>query len=332
MENAPKKSMRRALIRVGGSAVMLALLLVILPFDEIIETLGRMPLPVWLIGLAVYLCLHFIGVVKWRLMSNSAGAGMPLSVAARCYYAGLFGNTFLPSIVGGDVVRAGLALKHVRSKSGLLFGSFIDRLLDFVALIAVAGIGALLLPTALDPQSRRIFLAACAFVGLLAVGGFAALAVVPARRVPFRVRRKLVHLRKAMRAIAERPAAVTMVLTLGITLQFTLVVLNAWLSSAVGIHISLAMWLFVWPLAKLSGVLPVTQNGIGVREAAQVVLFAPFGVAAVSAVAAGLVFESIILAGGLLGGLLSLIIGRLFSGPLPRSTSPATNPSVHAAA
>lgn len=324
--------MRRALIRVGGSALMLALLLLILPFDEIIETLGRMPLPIWLIGLAVYLCLHFIGVVKWRLMSNSAGAGMPLSVAARCYYAGLFGNTFLPSIVGGDVVRAGLAFKHVRSKSGLLFGSFIDRLLDFVALIAVAGIGALLLPTALDPQSRRIFLAACAFVGLLAVGGFAALAVLPARRVPFKVRRKLVHLRKAMRAIAERPTAVTLVLTLGITLQFTLVVLNAWLSSAVGIHISLAMWLFVWPLAKLSGVLPVTQNGIGVREAAQVVLFAPFGVAAVSAVAAGLVFESIILAGGLVAGLLSLIIGRLFSGRLPRSTSPATNPSVHVAA
>jgi hypothetical protein len=92
------------------------------------------------------------------------------------------------------------------------------------------------------------------------------------------------------------------------------------------------MWLFVWPLAKLSGVLPVTQNGIGVREAAQVVLFAPFGVAAVAAVAAGLVFETIILAGGLVGGVLSLIIGRLSAAPLPQSTSPAPSQSVHVTA
>ncbi len=332
MDNAPRKSLRRGLIRIGGSIVMLGLLLVILPFGEIVEVLGRMPLHIWLIGLVVYLCLHFIGVLKWRLMSNSAGAGMPLAVAARCYYAGLFGNTFLPSIVGGDVVRAGLAFRHVRSKSGLLFGSFIDRLLDFVALIAVAGLGVLLLPTALDPQSRRVFFAAALFVGLLCVGGLLAMAILPVRRLPFKIRRKLVHLRKAMRAIAERPGAVTMVLTLGITLQFTLVLLNAWLSSAVGIHISLAMWLFVWPLAKLSGVLPVTQNGIGVREVAQVALFAPFGVAAVSAVAAGLVFETIILAGGLAGGLLALLIGRLSAGRLPRSTSTEPTPSVHAAA
>ena len=332
MENKPNKSMRRGLIRIGGSTLMLGLLLLILPFGEIVDALRRMPPYIWLAGLGIYLSLHFIGVIKWRLMSNSAGAGMPLSVAARCYYAGLFGNTFLPSIVGGDVVRAGLAFKHVRSKSGLLFGSFIDRLLDFVALIAVAGIGALLLPTALDAQSRRIFLAAAAFVGVLSVGGFVALALLPIKRLSFKIRRKLVPLRKAIRAIAERPGAVTMVLTLGITLQFTLVVLNAWLSSAVGIHISLAMWLFVWPLAKLSGVLPVTQNGIGVREAAQVVLFAPFGVAAVAAVAAGLVFETIILAGGLVGGLLSLIIGRLSAAPLPQSTSPAPSQSVHVTA
>jgi len=332
MEKKAPNPRRRALIRIGGSTLMLSMLLLILPFHEIVEVLGRMPLYVWLAGLGVYLCLHFIGVLKWRLMSNSAGAGLPLSQAARCYYAGLFGNTFLPSIVGGDVVRAGLAFKHVRSKSGLLLGSFIDRILDFVALIAVAGIGVLFLPTALDPQSRRVFFAAAIFVGLLCVAGFVALAVLPVRRVPFKIRRKLVHLRSAIRAIAERPASVTMVLGLGITLQSTLVLLNAWLSTAVGIHVSVAMWLFVWPLAKLSGVLPVTQNGIGVREVAQVALFAPFGVSAVTAVAAGLVFETIILAGGLVGGLLALVIGRASAERPLRSTSPEPTPSVHAAA
>jgi glycosyltransferase 2 family protein len=326
------KKYRQAIIRVGGSCLMLGILFWVLPLGEITTVLKRMPVGIWIAGLAIFLSLHFIGVIKWRLMSNSAGAGLSLVDATRCYYAGLFGNTFLPSIVGGDVVRAGLAFKHVKSKSGLLFGSFIDRLLDFVALIAVAGIGILLLPTALDPQSRRIFFAATAFVALICVGGFVALAVLPIRRVSFKLRRKLVHLRKAMRAIAERPAAVSMVLSLGITLQLLLVALNAWLSHAVGVHVSLAVWLFVAPLAKLSGVLPVTQNGIGVREVAQVALFAPFGIPAVMAVAAGLVFETVIISGGLMGGLIALIIGRWSRGSLARSMSAETKRSVHVTA
>jgi glycosyltransferase 2 family protein len=35
--------------------------------------------------------------------------------------------------------------------------------------------------------------------------------------------------------------------------------------------------LFAWPLAKIAAVVPITQGGIGVREAALVVLLAPFG-------------------------------------------------------
>lgn len=298
-------------IRFGGSAVALTALLLVLPLGELRSALAQLPLTTWLAGLGIYLCLHLIGVAKWRLAANSAAAGLPPVTAARCYYAGLFGNTFLPSIVGGDVVRAGLAFRHVRSKAGLLFGSFLDRLLDFVALIIVSATGALLLPTALDVQSRHVFLAAAGFVGALMVVALVLIFVTPFVRVSFRMRRRLVQLRKATRAIARKPLAIGGVVLLGVLLQFSLASLNAWLSAACGIHVPLAMWLFVWPLAKLSGVLPVTQNGIGVREVAQVALFAPFGVSAVLATAAGLVFESIIISGGLVAGGISFVIGRL---------------------
>jgi len=98
---------------------------------------------------------------------------------------------------------------------------------------------------------------------------------------------------------------------MGMLLQTVLVALNWRLGIAVGITgIPLYVWLFVWPLAKLSGLLPVTQGGIGVREAAQAVLFKPFGVAAYQAVATGLIFEAVLISGGLLGGLVMLALGR----------------------
>lgn len=303
-------SWKRPIFRVTVSAVVLALLVVALPFHELVAALRRMPIWVWPVALVSYLSLHLIGIAKWRLVTNTAGAGMSFRVAARAYYAGLFGNTFLPSIVGGDVVRAGVALPAVRSKSGLLLGSVVDRIGDIVSLAAVAGIGVLLSPRALDGASRSVLISLGV---MMVVGGIVGLIVLwkfPVRRLPFKVRRKLVHVRRALRSTARRPQAIVMAIALGMLLQTLLVVLNYMLGLTIGIDIPLYVWLFVWPLAKISGLAPVTQGGIGVREAAQVVLFAPFGVSGAMALAVGLVFEAIIIIGGLIGGLIAFALGR----------------------
>jgi len=70
----------------------------------------------------------------------------------------------------------------------------------------------------------------------------------------------------------------------------------------------LRVWLFAWPLAKLAAVLPLTQGGMGVREAALVALLAPFGASGALVLASGLVWEGVIVAGGLISGLFTLIL------------------------
>ena len=289
---------------------MLALLFWVLPFHEIRAALVSIPPVAFPIAVITYMGLHLIGIAKWRMLVNIAGAGLPFRDAMRAYYWGLFGNTFLPSIVGGDVVRMGMAMGAARSKTGLVLGSVIDRTLDIFGLAFVAGIGALLSPQALDPQSRRVLfgvLAVCTAAGLL---GIVAIVITPVGRLPFKVRRKLVHVRRALRATAGNYPIIAAGLGLSMLLQTLLVVLNWRLGLLVGITAPFYVWLFVWPLAKISGLAPVTQGGIGVREAAQLALFAPFGVAGSLAVAAGLVFEVVIIAGGLLGGALAWLMGR----------------------
>jgi uncharacterized membrane protein YbhN (UPF0104 family) len=64
-------------------------------------------------------------------------------------------------------------------------------------------------------------------------------------------------------------------------------------------------------LAKLSAVLPVTQGGVGVREAALAVLFASFGVPAALAVAVGLVWQAVVITGGVVSGPLAMALGYL---------------------
>jgi glycosyltransferase 2 family protein len=304
-----RASWKRGMIRIAGSLTVLALLFLILPVDELWAALRQVPAAVWVGTVAVYMALHLLGVVKWRLLVNAAGAGLPAVHAVRCYYIGLFSNTFLPSVVGGDVVRAGVAMRRVRSREGLVLGSLVDRIQDVLGLAAVAAIGALLLPTALDERSRRVFWVLAA---VAAVGGATVLLLVwllPGRRLPFRLRRRLAAIRTAFRALSRRPGRMAGAFLLGMLLQTSQVVLNMWLGGLVGVHAPLQVWLFVWPLAKIAATLPLTQGGIGVREAALATLFAPFGVAAVNAVAVSLVFQVIIISGGFIGGGLAFVLG-----------------------
>ena len=302
-------------LRLAVSFAILALLFYFLPLDVLWAALRRVSRKLWLAVLCGYLAAHMFGWLKWRLMVNLAGTNLSPAQAARCYFGGLFATLFLPSIVGGDLVRLGLALRMGRNRAGAMLGSLLDRLLDVMALACVAGFGALLIPGALRPQSRRIFIGAAvaAGMGLLAVliGVGIALKVVPARRLSYRIRRYLVRLRQASHSMLRQPERALLALAMGIAVQTTFVWLTSVIANACGLALPLRVWLFASPLAKLAALLPVTQGGIGVREAALAALAAPFGAAPAMTVAVGLVWEAIIIAGGLIAGLISYYLGRL---------------------
>jgi uncharacterized membrane protein YbhN (UPF0104 family) len=186
----------------------------------------------------------------------------------------------------------------------------VDRIQDLLALAIVAALGAFLLPRELDAQSRRIFwfLAAAFLAGFL--GLVVLVALLPVRRLSFRMRRRIVRVRQGIRAASRRPQIMLLSLSFGITLQIGLTLLNAFLADACGLHIAWTVWLFAWPLSKIAAMMPISQGGIGVREATLVALLAPFGATSALAFAAGLVFQTIIISGGLLSGLLLMVLGR----------------------
>jgi uncharacterized membrane protein YbhN (UPF0104 family) len=284
-------------------------MLVFVPLHKLGAAMRRIPASMWLWVVAGYLVIHLIGVMKWRLTLRLSEARLTFAQATRCYFAGLFGTVFLPSIVGGDVIRMGLAFRIHRNRAGVLLGSLVDRLLDIVALAVVAGVGALLLPGELDPRHRRIFTVLAVMAGIGIAGLFGLLAIMPWRRLPFKLRRMLAKLRQAWRSMVSTPLYVLLPLQLGILIQTGLVGLAATIAEACGLHIQFRIWLLVWPLAKLIALVPITLGGLGVREAGLTALLAPFGAPAAVSVAVGLSWESIIIVGGLIAGLLSFLIG-----------------------
>ncbi|MFY9805575.1 MAG: lysylphosphatidylglycerol synthase transmembrane domain-containing protein [Candidatus Acidiferrales bacterium] len=314
--HSPQRSWQRRALRTtlqyGGSALVLYLLFRLLPGREVWKALGLLPARLWLLVLCGYLAAHIIGAMKYELVLNLGGAGISGRQAARCYFAGLFGSLFLPSLIGGDILRLAMALRVSRSKAGVVLGSLVDRITDFTSLALLAASGALLAPRSLDERSRKIFL----LVGAAGAAGVAIAAIAavlfPVRRFSFRIRRKLVRLRRAWRSIVRRPGAMARALSMSLIVQLTFIFLNVLLAEVCGLHLSFRVWVFAWPLAKLSAAVPITQAGIGVREAALAALLLPFGAPAVLAVASGLAWDAVVVGGAIAGGIFALVTGNIW--------------------
>jgi uncharacterized membrane protein YbhN (UPF0104 family) len=125
-----------------------------------------------------------------------------------------------------------------------------------------------------------------------------------------RFRRGLAQIRHAIRSISRHPHRLAFGWLLGTSVQGTYILLTALVGISCGLVLPLRVWLFAWPLAKMAAVMPITQGGIGVREAALVLLLAPFGAPAARVLATGIVWEGVIIAGGLLAGLTALLLRR----------------------
>jgi glycosyltransferase 2 family protein len=314
--NWPRKTLQ-VVLQYGGSALVLYLLFRLLPGRQVWHALGLLPAGLWVLVLIGYLAAHCIGAAKYRLVLNLGGAGIGIRQAARCYFAGLFGSLFLPSLIGGDILRVAMALRVARNRAGVLLGSLVDRISDFAALALLAGIGAALVPGSLDPRGRKIFELAggIAIIGIAVIAS--AIAMLPVRRFSYRMRRRFVQLRGAFHSTVKQPGTMLKALSMSVSVQLIFIVLNVLLADACGLHLRFRIWLFAWPLAKLSAAIPITQAGIGVREAALAALLVPFGATAVLAVAAGLAWDAISIGGALAGGIFALLAGRFW----PRTKS-----------
>jgi uncharacterized protein (TIRG00374 family) len=288
-------------------------LLHFLPLGTVRAAIARVPASRFLLVLLGYLLAHALGIAKWRMVVNAAGAELDFATSAQCYAGGLFGTLFLLSIVGGDVIRLAVGLRRSPRPAAVLAGNVVDRSLDVAAQGGMVLLGVMLLPgsmpEALQATARKTVLVSCAaVVVLVALAILFHRALLGGRSVRFR--RRLARLRHAMQSVGRRPQVLLYGWLAGTLVQTTFLVLTAQLAISCGLVLPLRVWLFAWPLAKLAAVLPLTQGGIGVREAALVALLAPFGAAGPLVLAAGLVWEGVVIAGGLVAGGVALLLRR----------------------
>lgn len=264
----------------------------------------------WLFALAaaVYLLSVLIRAYRWQIMLRPLGIRAGLLTLFRLYLLGFFWNSFLPTGFGGDVVKV-IALQRQTGQGVDSMTSVIaERVVGLLGTSLIGLVVLLLWPRLVTPQ---IFLAvAIICVGIIAAGWLVRLDLLnwSARVLPFT--RPIVEHKKVV-AFHEALGAYDMkTLTYGIlaSLPFTVafIIANWLIGLALRVPVPPHYYAVFTPVVSIVELLPLSFNGLGVREYMYQLLFQPVGVTASQAVTMGLAFNLMKIGTGMLGGIVAL--------------------------
>jgi len=283
----------------------------------------------WLgLALALYGVMIGISAWRWRLLLRTQDLDAGLGWLTNSLLVATFFSNFLPSNIGGDVVRIADTVPIAGSKTVATTVILADRALGLLALLVVASSGAWLvhwegvaLPGTQLIGAGALGLAT-AGVLLLAVPGAAIRLLAPfARLKPGWMEERLARLDTALQRFRRQPGAVFLAFAGALVVQVVLVGFYLAVAYALGIRVPLGRGLVVVPVSLVVQMAPVSINGFGVREAVFSFYFAQFGFGVDAGVALSLVSAALIMLFSLSGGLLFLARRR---GSRP---SPAGDPA-----
>jgi uncharacterized membrane protein YbhN (UPF0104 family) len=259
----------------------------------------------WLAGLFVGIGVQVLAALRWSALARPLGFRHPRRLFVWRFFEGSFFSLCLPSSIGGDVVKA-YRLGDTTPQRLLAGCSVVaDRLTGLAALGVLAGAALVASEWSLDITRTllvgALLLAAAVLAFRIGVGSLdRVLALIPVGH-PAR------HFISQLLPYHERPQLMSRAVAWSLLVQAGGAVSVALIARSLGVEQPLAIWFSVVPLTALAMVLPITINGVGVRENALAILLAPRGVPQETAVAIGLLWLASQVATGLIGGLLFLL-------------------------
>jgi uncharacterized membrane protein YbhN (UPF0104 family) len=247
---------------------------------------------------ALYVAGQAMCAYRWQLLAAILKVRGRYPEFLAYTFLGMFTNLFVPGLLAGDAARS-VYLGRRRGRMGEAIASVVaDRGVGLIGLFWLAAFAAIFLNFAPLPSS---IITPTVAVGAITLAGFLAAPLV-ARMIHLMPR----PLRRAGGIVApylHHPAALIPAIALSVLLQITLAAGQYLLAVGLGITVPLSLFILCVPIANVFASLPVTLNGLGIRESAYLVLFGMAGMRKEDAIALGLLWFAITMVGGSTGAI-----------------------------
>jgi uncharacterized protein (TIRG00374 family) len=264
-------------------------------------------------ALLLYLGAITLGCSKWYVLLRAQGIPAPFLELLSYTFIGLFFGNFLPTNVGGDVVRGWGLARYTEQGTEAAVSVVVDRMIGFIAFMSMAATMAVI-AVLVEGGEVLEFIAVASILALATFAG--AFALMISRRLRrwaeaifrFPLLSKAAplyeRLSQALGAYRHRPDVLVQGFFISLGVLITSNFVNYLLAEALGGGIPL-LYIFLFnPLIAFVLLIPISVGGIGVNQAAYEYFFGLVGVSGEFALSLSVAVQVIVLVSSLPGGIL----------------------------
>ena len=249
---------RQTVVRALGSVLALVLLVILLEEKgdgELFSALRRVSSGYFLAAIATLLVSRLFAIMRWHVLLRSAGVELPFSRSIMLTFTGNFSSNFMPTTIGGDVVRLAGAMQLGYDRAICVASLVADRLMGMAGMVLV-------LPLGLGP--------------FFSLGNGASQSIV----ISALIQKGVDFARRTFESLSiwlKRPTALfgSLFATLGNQVFIYLMVYLLLLG--IGHHISFWLVAGMYTLSYFVTLIPISINGLGVQELSMTFLLIQLG-------------------------------------------------------
>lgn len=256
------------ILRFVGTFVAIGLLLYLLGqqgWEEILDSIQGIPRRQFLIGAGLMVVSRLAVAIRWHTLLRSAGIPISIRQSVKITFAGLFASNFLPTTIGGDVVRLAMAsnmgLDRVISAASLV----VDRLVGMIGMATAAPLG-------ITPVISETLANLSKFSHISGFGVFAL-----SNKLLRRTQRVFQRLLEASALWVKAPKG--LFFSFFITWIHMLCLFGTNWLMLIGQGETISFWLAggLWSFTYFVTLLPISINGLGVQELSMTFIFSNWG-------------------------------------------------------
>lgn len=248
----------------------------------------------WLaVAMALYVVVVLISSWRWHRLLEAQHVHVTYAHVTGSFLVATFFNNFLPSNIGGDVIRIRDTAEAAGSRTRAATIVLLDRAIGLIGLVLVAALGATIATELGDSEpfnplwlwlgmagGSAAVVAALFYPKLIGVA-LKPLKIFHQEWVTLQISR-LIH---ALEKFAESPVALLQCFGGAIAVQAVIIAVYAVIAYAMHIPVPVVQLAVMIPMSFLVQMVPLSVNGFGVREAFYVFYFARLGLSTESAIA-----------------------------------------------
>jgi uncharacterized membrane protein YbhN (UPF0104 family) len=274
----------------------------------------------WLIGaLGLYLLMIVVSAWRWGLLLSAQEIEVPLGVLTGSFLVATFFNNFLPSNIGGDVIRIRDTARPAGSRTLATTVVLLDRGIGLLGLVFLAALGASVAArrsAAIGPVGPSLLWAVLAAGMIVTTSAVLVPALVGLALRPLRalhqewVGERIERLTGALGRFRKAPRTLVSCFAAAVVVQALIVGFYTAVAQGLRIPIAVSHLAILVPLSFIVQMLPVSVNGFGVREQTFNMYFAALHLPLSSALALSLTGAVLIMLFSTSGAVVYIARGR----------------------